>query len=512
MRKMCNRLFKTFYDLRMRRIERYMNHPHEAQNAIFKQLLLSAKQTDWGKKYDYKSINNATDYSERVPINSYEDLQPYIIRMMYGERNVLWNGRVRWFSKSSGTTSSRSKYIPVSRDNLEKCHLRGNWDAMTLLYNQRPDARIFELRTLIMAGSWKRFEEFPRTRRGDISAIMTDRMPNIGRAFLAPDFETALMEDFEAKIEKTARLSSQIKDIVSIGGVPTWVIVLFRRVLELTGKSNILEVWPNFQFYIHGGVSFIPYVEQFHQLLPSDQVSYQEVYNASEGYFGIQNNLSEKDMLLLLNNGVYYEFIPMEEWEQEHPKTVQLADVEEGKSYAIVISTNAGLWRYTPGDTITFTSTSPYKFKITGRTKQYINTFGEEVIVANTDKAIAKTCEQTGAIVQDYTVAPIYMSAGKGGHEWLIEFNRHPENVDDFADLLDQNLQQINSDYEAKRYKNMALERLTLHVLPERTFQKWLRFKGKSGSQVKVPRLANHRDYVEEILDFMKDKKMVKSY
>jgi hypothetical protein len=424
--------------------------------------------------------------------------------MMHGERHVLWNGRTRWFSKSSGTTSSRSKFIPVSKENLEGCHLRGNWDAMTLLYNQRPDARIFELRTLIMAGCWNHFEAHSKTKIGDVSAIMIDRMPNIGKPFLAPDFETALMEDFEEKIERTARLSSQMPDIVSIAGVPTWVMVLFKRVLELTGKSNILEVWPEFQFYIHGGVSFTPYRSQFEELLPSDQVSYQEIYNASEGYFGIQNDLKERDMLLLLANGVYYEFIPMEEWESDAPKTVNLADVEIGKSYAIVISTNAGLWRYTPGDTIQFTSTNPYKFKIIGRTKQYINTFGEEVIVENTDQAVTYACQQTGAVVQDYTAAPIYMNDGKGGHEWLVEFNKLPDNLAAFTEHLDQRLQQVNSDYEAKRYKDMALERLTLHPIPKGTFQQWLKSKGKSGSQVKVPRLANSREYVEEVMVFLK--------
>lgn len=480
-----------------------MKYPYEAQETVLKQLLVSAKHTKWGKRYEYKNIRTAEQYAERVPIGSYEDFQPYISRMMHGERNVLWHGRVRWYSKSSGTTSGRSKYIPVSRENLERCHLRGNWDAMTLLYDQRPDARMFELRTLIMAGSWKHFEAFPKSKIGDVSAIMLDRMPNIGKPFFAPDFDTALMENFEAKIEQTARLSSQMEDIVSIAGVPTWVMVLFRRVLEITGKSNILEVWPHFQFYIHGGVSFLPYREQFEQLLPSDQVSYQEIYNASEGYFGVQSNLQEQDMLLLLANGVYYEFIPMEEWDKENPKAIPLAAVELDQPYAIVISTNAGLWRYTPGDTIIFTSKNPYKFKITGRTKQYINTFGEEVIVENTDQALVKTCEQTGAIVQDYTAAPVYMGDSKGGHEWLIEFNQKPIDLQRFAKLLDQNLQQINSDYEAKRYKDMALECLQLHAIPKGTFQAWLKSKGRSGSQVKVPRLANDREHLEGVLEFV---------
>jgi hypothetical protein len=506
MRRFVNQAFKAYYKLRMSQVERMMRYPIETQEKIFKQLILKAKHTEWGKKYHYQEIKNVFQFAERLPIVNYDDVKLDILRMMYGERDVLWPGRVRWFSKSSGTTNDRSKFIPVSDENLDRCHLRGSWDAMTFLYNQRPDARIFELKTLIMAGSLQRFQHYSSTRIGDVSAIMVSRMPRMGIPFFAPDFQTALLEDFEEKIERTAQITSQIKDIVAIGGVPTWVMVLFRRVLEITGKDNIIEVWPNFQFYIHGGVSFLPYREQFQRFLPAEQVSYQEVYNASEGYFGVQNDFSTNDMLLLLDNGVFYEFLPMEEWEKEHPKAIQLGQVEVGKIYAIVISTNAGLWRYLPGDTVVFTSLTPYKFNIVGRITQFINTFGEELIVANADKALAQTCQQTGVIALEYSAAPIFMGEGKGGHEWFIEFEQIPKDIKQFTELLDQNLQVINSDYEAKRYKNMALQRLTVHPLPKGTFVNWLKSKGKYSSQVKVPRLANHRDYVEDLHSFLTEK------
>lgn len=503
MRKLLNQTFKTYYSWRMRLIERFMDFPDEAQERQFKQLLLKARQTEWGKKYAYKELKTPAQYAMRVPVQEYDYFKPYIERMMGGARDVLWTGQIKWYSKSSGTTSAKSKFIPVSEDNLASCHQKGNWDAVTLFYNQRADARIFELKTLLIAGSLTRFEPYPRTQIGDISAIMVTRMPRIAIPFFAPDIATATLQDFGEKLERTAQITAKMDNIVSVGGVPTWVVVLFKRVLEITGKDNILEVWPHFQAYIHGGVSFLPYQSQFHQFLPSNQVSYQEVYNASEGYFAIQNDFSVKDMLLLLDNGIYYEFIPPEEWNKDFPKAIPLSEVQIGKKYAIVITTNSGLWRYQPGDTVVFTSLRPYKIKVSGRTKQYINTFGEEVIVENTDRAIAESCQLTGAIVLDYTAAPVYMSNGKGGHEWLIEFAYLPTSVAHFERVLDEQLQKCNSDYEAKRYKNMALEQLKIHAIPQGTFAEWLKSKGKFSSQSKVPRLANHREVLEDILKFM---------
>jgi hypothetical protein len=375
---------------------------------------------------------------------------------------------------------------------------------MTLLYHNRPDAKIFARKNMVMGGSIETFKDYPKTQFGDVSAFMIKNIPYFARPFFTPDFETALMAEWEEKLERLALAAIQTPEVAMIGGVPTWTVVLFRRILEITGKENMLEVWPDFQVYIHGGVSFLPYKEQFRQFFPSDQVSFQEVYNATEGFFAAQDHFGEEGMLLFLNSGIYYEFLPMEEWGKPNPQAIPLKDVEVGKHYAPVISTTAGLWRYSPGDTISFTSTSPYRIRVTGRTKQFVNAFGEEVMVENTDQAIALACEQTGAQVDEYTVAPIYFGEpGKGGHDWLVEFLQPPRDIEQFRDLLDQYLQQLNSDYEAKRYKDLAMKKLQLRVLPKGTFYDWMRARGKYGGQNKVPRLANNRQYVDEILDFL---------
>lgn len=504
MRKWTNRAFAFYYKQRYKIMQRYMEHPEAVQREVFRDLLRAARFTEFGKRYDFQSISGPEQFADRVPIHDYEDLKPFIERMMHGEKDVLWDGRVSYFSKSSGTTSAKSKFIPVSRQNLKRCHIRGSWDAMTLMYHNRPDCTIFGNKNIVMGGSIDRFAPFPKTELGDVSAFMIRSIPNFARPFYGVDFETALLAEWEEKLERMAQQAAYIPNITMVGGVPTWTVVLFRRILELTGKSNMLDVWPKFEAYIHGGVSFEPYRSQFQEFFPSSGVIYQEVYNASEGYFAAQDDLNDPGLLLFLNNGMYFEFIPMEEWGEEIPKTVPIWEVELGKNYALVVSTNGGLWRYTPGDTITFVSKKPYRIKITGRTNQYVNAFGEEVMVANTDKAIALTCTQLGAQVKDYTVAPIYFSgADRGGHEWLIDFAVLPPDLDAFRDLLDQQLQEINSDYEAKRYKDIALKKLEIRLLPAGTFDKWLRSKGKYGGQHKVPRLANHRQYVEEILGFL---------
>ncbi|MFK7936161.1 MAG: GH3 auxin-responsive promoter family protein [Saprospiraceae bacterium] len=506
MKKWINTAFRKYYEYRMRHVEEFIHRPHEVQRAVFDHLVATAANTEWGKKYDYATIKNPKIFAERVPVNDYESLKPCIERMMHGEANVLWRGKINRFSKSSGTTSDRSKYIPVSDENLHDCHIRGTWDTMTFFYNQRPDARQFEYKSLLMGGSLSQFSEHPDTTIGDVSAIMISEMPLVARPFFTPDFETALLPNFEEKIDRMARTIAKEKELVMIGGVPTWTVVLLRKVQEITGVTNFFELWPELQGYIHGGVSFTPYRQQFAELFPGEQVSYQEVYNASEGYFATQNDFSSDDMLLLLNNGVYYEFIPSEEWEKEFPKAIPLSEVEVGESYAMVISTSSGLWRYQPGDVVVFTQKYPYKIKITGRTKQFINVFGEEVMVENTDRALAQTCSEVDVRVADYSVAPIYFAGKeKGGHEWLIEFEKAPEVLEIFAKQLDKNLQKVNSDYEAKRYKSMALEELRLHVVPKNTFNNWLKSKGKYGGQHKVPRLANNRKYVDEILAFLND-------
>ncbi len=500
---MINQLFRLYYKQRYRTIEHYMQHPHDVQQALLTQLIEATRHTAWGKKYDHRSIQNLPTFMDRIPISQYEDVQPYIKRMMLGEKDVLWSGQVRWFAKSSGTTDGKSKYIPVTSQSRKYCHIRGTWDTMTLFYRHRSDARQFECKSIVMGGTVERYAPYPKTMIGDVSAIMISHMPFVGRPFYIPDFKTALLPDWEEKLERLARIAADTPNVVMIGGVPTWTVVLLRRILELTGKDNLLEVWPDAQLYVHGGVSFVPYREQFRNFFPSDDFTYQETYNASEGFFAVRDDFSSNDMLLLLDNGIYYEFLPVEEWYKEHPRAIPLSEVEVGVNYAMVISTNAGLWRYVPGDTVMFTSTYPYKIQITGRTKQFVNAFGEEVMVDNTDKALAKTCRATQATVVDYTVAPIYFQQeDRGRHEWLIEFEHPPGNLELFTQLLDQNLQAINSDYEAKRYKSIALARLKLTVLPNGTFQDWLRAKGKLGGQHKVPRLANHRKYIDEILSF----------
>jgi len=505
MRRLVNHVLRSGLLLRHRlRIRRMWDEPHRLQARLLTRLLATAERTEWGRTHRFGDIRNSADFARAVPVRDYEHFKPLVRRMMHGEPDLLWPGKVKWFSKSSGTTSDKSKFIPVPEGNLAENHKRGTWDSLTVLYEQIPSARLFAYRSMIMGGSLSSFKPHPDTITGDVSAIMLHHLPKWARHFFLPDVETALMPDWEEKLELMADAGARDPSVVMIGGVPTWTVVLFRRILERTGKKNMLEVWPDFQVYIHGGVSFTPYREQFREFFPSERVRYQEIYNASEGYFAVQDALDREGMLLLLDNGVYYEFLPMEEWHAENPQAIGLEEVEAGKHYAIVISTSGGLWRYTPGDTIMFTSLHPYRIKVTGRTKQFVNAFGEEVMVDNTDKALAETCQATGAVVVDYTVAPHYFSRGqRGGHQWLIEFERQPDKLEAFADLLDQNLQRCNSDYEAKRYQGLALERLQLIPLPKGTFHNWLRHKGKLGGQHKVPRLANHRRYVEEILHYL---------
>ena len=504
MKKWINQSFKWYYKHRFKRLCFVAENPKSFQEQWLQSLIVDGKNTEWGVLYQLDEKMPYCAFSNSLPISTYDDLKPYIQRMMMGEHDILWKDKVEWFSKSSGTTNDKSKFIPISPDNLKHCQIKGTWDTMTYLYHNRPDARQFEYKSMLMGGSLQRYELHPQTTIGDVSAIMIHFMPSVAKPFFTPDFETALIDDWEEKLEKLAIAGSNEKDIVMIGGVPTWTIVLFKRILEITGKSNMLEVWPNFQVYIHGGVSFYPYQAQFEQFFPSPNVSYQEIYNASEGYFAVQDDFEKDDMVLLLDNGVFYEFLPLDQWDADVPKAIPLWEVEVNKHYAIVISTNAGLWRYLPGDTVKFTSTQPYKIKVTGRTKQFVNAFGEEVIVENTDRAIALTCQQTNSAVTEYTVAPIYMDGlQKGGHQWLIEFEVSPKEIQQFEILLDQNLQSINSDYEAKRHKDIALDRLKIIVLPNGTFHDWLRKRGKFGGQHKVPRLSNNRDYIDDILDFL---------
>ncbi|MBK6929961.1 MAG: GH3 auxin-responsive promoter family protein [Saprospirales bacterium] len=507
MKWLVNATVKQYLCLRMKRIERFMYRPEVAQERWFRQLLYSARHTEFGRRHHFSSIRSMADFARQVPVHDYERLKADIARMMRGERDVLWPGEVNWYSKSSGTTSDKSKFIPVPNTNLVHCHNAGGWDSLALLYHNRPDMEVFRRRNLILPGSFERLPEYPKTRFGDVSSILIYHMPAIGRMFFTPDFETALMPNFEQKIERIADLVSRNDDVVMFGGVPTWLLVLFRLILEKTGKKNMLEVWPRLQAYLHGGVGFEPYRQTFRELIPSDTFVYQEIYNASEGYFGAQYDLKRDDMLLLADHGVFYEFIPLEEWEKDHPRAVLLQDVEIGKDYAVLISANNGLWRYLPGDTVVFTRKHPFCFRISGRTKQFINAFGEEVMVGDTDKALAETCRQMNAVVSEYTAGPVYFANGrsKGGHEWVVEFEKAPVDLARFNQMLDETLQRINSDYEAKRFRGMALECLRLRPVPPGTFHRWMKARGKIGSQTKVPRLANHRQFVEDVLRYAQE-------
>ena len=502
MKAVFNKIMHTYLQGKLSKMRDAQQNPYRAQAAIFENLLRKGTSTEYGTKFNFQEIRSYKDFWKQVPIVNYEDLHSYISRMMDGEKDILWPGRIKWFAKSSGTTADRSKYIPIPDENLKGNHNKAVWECLGLLYELIPEPAIFYRKNLVMGGSLKRWEANPETLTGDVSAIMLQSMPLVGRPFFTPDFETALLDDWEEKIARMVRICSK-EDLTFFGGVPTWTIVLFKHILDYTGKSNMLEVWPNARAYTHGGVGFGPYKETFREFLPDDNFIYQEVYNASEGFFAAQDRLGSGDMALLMDNGIFYEFLPMSEWGKMHPEAIPLEEVKAGEQYALVISSTAGLWRYLPGDTIMFTETQPYRLVITGRTKQFINVFGEEVMVSNTDKAIALASAEQRALVSDYTVAPVFLELeNSGGHQWLIEFEKMPQDLDRFAESLDLRLQELNSDYEAKRSHDLALKRLEMQVLPKGTFKNWLASKGKLGGQHKVPRLSNDRTYIEEILAF----------
>ena len=498
-----NSVFTWFMKKRIHQIELFMKYPNEVQREWFEQLIYSAEDTEWGRKYDYKSISTPQQFKERVPLQTYDSLKPYIERMLKGEQNILWPSEIRWFAKSSGTTNDRSKFIPVSEESLEECHFKGGKDLLTIYFNNRPDAGMFNGKILTLGGSHQISQLSPDTSFGDLSAVLMKNLPLWAELHRTPNLDIALLENFEEKIEKMAYATKDV-NVTSLSGVPTWNLLLFKRILEITGKNNLLEVWPNLELYFHGAVNFTPYREQFKKLIPCDKMYYLETYNASEGFFGIQDLEEPGDMLLMLDYGVYYEFLPFEHLHDENPATLNLDEVELDKNYALIISTNAGLWRYLIGDTVRFTSLAPYRIQITGRTKHFINAFGEELIIDNAERALDEACQQTGAIIRDYTAAPIYFNDKEcGAHEWVIEFEKKPAEFDRFVDLLDETLRRVNSDYDAKRFKDMALRRPQIQVAPKGTFFNWMKNKGKLGGQHKVPRLANNREYVDSILKMM---------
>ncbi len=485
---------------RVMQIELIRKFPGQVQKECFTQLIDRAVNTKWGKEHKFSSITNYVDFQQVSNIQTYEDIKPYVDRIREGETNLLWPGEIRWFAKSSGTTNDKSKFIPVSKESLEKCHFRGGRDVLALYTYNYPDSKIFRGKGLTLGGSHRIDNYNNQSYYGDLSAILIENLPFWTEFIRTPSQEVALIDKWEVKLEKIAH-ETMNENVTSIAGVPSWNLVMIKHLLEKTGKSNLLEIWPNLELFIHGGVSFIPYKNQFEALIPSENMHYLEAYNASEGFFAIQDDPSRDDMLLMLDYGIFYEFIPLEEIESKNPSVLTIEQVKTGINYAIIISTNSGLWRYMIGDTVIFTSLNPHKIKITGRTKHFINVFGEEVIVDNAEKALKSACEKTNSQVMDYTVGPVFMSNNKkGGHEWVIEFVKAPASIEEFCYYLDNALMNINSDYEAKRYKNITLDKPKINIVPCGTFYKWMEKRGKLGGQNKVPRLFNTRKYVDELL------------
>ncbi len=489
-----------FLRQRAEQLRSWIEAPAEAQHKILRQLISAAKDTEWGKRYDYASITNEETFRSRIPLQDYDSLKPFFQRIMEGEQNILWNTPVQWFSKSSGTTSDRSKFIPMTRESIEDCHFKGGIDLVAAYCESTPSTKLLNGKGVIVGGSHQLADGNRSISYGDLSAVLMQNMSWFGQLFRRPDLQIALMTDWEMKLDALARATMN-ENITNISGVPTWTMLLIKKVIELSGKNDLTEVWPNIELYIHGGVSFTPYQQEFKSLIRSGRMNYYQTYNASEGFFAFQYGRNDDDMLLHLSNGIFFEFIPSDQIGLEDPKTVLLNDVTTGENYGLVISTNGGLWRYIVGDTIRFTSVSPYKIQVTGRLKHFINAFGEEVIVDNADHALADACSKTEAIVIDYTVGPIFLTTkSRGGHEWLIEFIKEPDDLSDFAKILDDALRGINSDYDAKRQKDLALQPALVHSVPRNTFYKWLKSKNKLGGQHKVPRLSNDRKLIDEIL------------
>ena len=484
--------------LRYTQIENWVHNPIAAQREILQDLITHGQYTHFGRKYQFAEIFNIRKFKETVPIQEYTDLKPFIDQIIEGEESVLWNTPVEWFAKSSGTTSDKSKFIPITKESIEDNHFQASKDVLTIYYTALPESDLLTGKGLVIGGSHQVHPIKDQIQYGDLSAVLLQNSPFWSTLIRTPELSIALMDEWEEKIESLAQ-STIHEDVSSIAGVPTWTLVLLKRILEISGKATIKEVWPNFELYIHGGVSFTPYKDQFHKII-GGACNYVEIYNASEGFFAAQDRIDEEGMLLFLNHGIFYEFMPTEEYGKENPTTVGLDKVVVGKNYAIIISTNGGLWRYLVGDTIQFVNVNPFRIKVTGRLKQFMNAFGEEVISDNSDKAISQACEAFGVTIREYTAAPIYMSdEHTGAHEWLIEFDNAPSDLHEFTIALDKFLQGTNSDYEAKRHKDIALTLPKVIAVQEGCFHEWLKRKGKLGGQHKVPRLSNERVFIEEI-------------
>ena len=485
--------------MRFWRVENWSRHPVAVQREVLQELVTAAQHTSFGKKHKFSTLFTLKEFKKMVPIHSYEDMKPYVERMMDGEENILWNTPINWFAKSSGTTSDKSKFIPISDESLQDNHFKASKDVLATYYNNFPGSDLLTGKSLVVGGSHQLNKMNEEIQYGDLSAVLMQNTPFWGQWLRTPELSIALLDEWEDKIEQLAAITAE-ENVTSLAGVPTWTLLLLKRILAIKGKTTIKEVWPNLELYITGGVSFVPYREQFDKIFGA-KINYLEIYNASEGFFAGQQCPDDDGMLLFTEHGIFYEFMPVDQYGQNNPQTVGLDKVAIGKNYALVISTTGGLWRYLVGDTIQFTSLHPYKIKVTGRLKHYMNAFGEEVIVDNSDNAIAIAAEKTGSIVNDYTAAPVFFSEhANGAHEWLIEFEKKPDNLQQFIIELDSALKNCNSDYEAKRHRDIALRLPIVHILPKGHFTKWLHSKNKVGGQHKVPRLSNERVILEEIL------------
>lgn len=498
-------IVRPFFQKRMAEMNSFLNNGEMIQRKLLSSLTTTAQNTEIGRKYGFSEIKeNYRLFAERVPVIDYEGLKPYVERMLAGEQNLIWSSNIEWFAKSSGTTNDKSKYIPVSKEALRDCHYKGGKSSVASYFNLNPQSRLFDGKALILGGSHEISNFEGGYRCGDLSAILIQNIPQLANYVRVPSKDIALMSEWESKLEKIAATTVN-ENVTSLSGVPSWFMVLIKKILHDNGKQYLTEIWPNLELFFHGGISFAPYREQYKHLIPSDKMFYIETYNASEGFFAVQNSLDERTMLLLIDLGIFYEFIPLSEIDSDNPKVLPYWEVEKGENYALVITTNSGLWRYVIGDTVKVESVNPVKITISGRVKHFINAFGEELMVANADKGLAKACSETGAVISNYTAAPVFMSEGsRGRHQWLIEFDREPSSLEEFANILDASLQDINSDYEAKRYKGIALDRLEVVVARKGLFEDWLRLKGKLGGQHKVPRLSNERNYIEDMLKLNK--------
>ena len=488
------------FSARQKELDRHYHDVAGLQQNVFRRLIDRARDTEYGINHLFGSTHNYEQFAQNVPVNTYEELKDDIDRMRHGEHNVLWPGSVKWYAKSSGTTNDKSKFIPVSNEGLHHIHYAGGFDSVALYLRNNPQSRLFDGRSLILGGSHAPNYDLDNSLVGDLSAILIENINPLANLVRVPSKKTALLSDFEVKRDRIAR-ETMGKKVTNISGVPSWMLSVLSRVLELSGKSHLNEVWPDLEVFFHGGVSFTPYRKQYEELITSPNMHYMETYNASEGFFGIQDDPTDSSLLLMLDYDIFYEFIPTDEIEKEHPTIVPLEGVETGKNYAMLISTSCGLWRYLIGDTVIFTSKNPYKFIISGRTKHFINAFGEELIVDNAEKGLQYACQETGAEVLEYTAAPVFMDGkAKCYHQWVIEFAREPADLQQFATLLDQHLQEVNSDYEAKRFKDITLQRLQIVKAREGLFNDWLKQRGKLGGQHKVPRLSNSRQHIEQLL------------